>query len=51
MPCGDNDSVDDLAKKLLFLLEAELGQTGDDILTEAVKIFGDSFPLLPFRSF
>jgi len=51
MTRGDNDSVNDLAKELLFLLEVELGQTSDDMLTEAREVFGDGFPLVPFGAF
>lgn len=51
MPRGDNDSVDDLAKEPLFLLEAQLRQAGDDMVTEKRKILGDGFPFLPLGSF
>ena len=44
-------SAPHLAKKLLSLLELELRQPDDDVLTEAGEIFGDDFPLLPFGSF
>jgi hypothetical protein len=51
VPRGNNDSVDDLAKELLFLLEAQLRQAGDDMLTEKRKVLGDGFPFLPLGSF
>jgi hypothetical protein len=51
MPRGDNDPVNDLSEKLLFLLEVELGKTGEDVLAKTREVSGDGFPLLPFGPF